>query len=251
MKFVAISDVHIKKEGDKAEILFHQFLKHPLTLSADIIFLLGDIFDLMVGGHKEYLQDFPKTFELIRSVLETEKKIYYFEGNHDFHWESLFYYLRKEWNIDSESFVYYKKPLEIDIDDRRILFAHGDEIELDNKPYQQYRKIIRSKLVDFLTNKIFSYKIVSGVGEKASKKSREINTERYADKNTLLQKKFRKIFRDEKNKRGIDHLVCGHSHCLDLYEEAGFYSNNGFFPHTKTFTSYKDGKFSHVKLEID
>ena len=44
----------------------------------------------------------------------------------------------------------------------------------------------------------------------------------------------------EKNKKGL----------MDLFESKdGIYINNGYFPHTKTFISYKEGRFAFEKLE--
>ncbi|MCR9206461.1 MAG: UDP-2,3-diacylglucosamine diphosphatase [Halobacteriovoraceae bacterium] len=250
MKFVAVSDVHIKIEGDKAERLFHQFLQHPLTTQANAIFLLGDIFDLIVGGHKEYLQAYPKTFDLLKKHLKEGKRIYQFEGNHDFHFEALLKYLKKEWELPDDSWTYHTNPMELTIDEKKFLFAHGDEIEIENPTYQRYRKFIRSGVINFLANKVVPFKIVNGIGVRASKKSRERNKKRYEvqEINPVVQDKFRRVFDIEREARNLDFLVCGHSHCKDLYEKEGWYSNNGYFPQTQTFTSYDSGKINHIKL---
>lgn len=251
MKFVAVSDVHIKVEGDKAECLFHRFLKHPLTHQAESIFLLGDIFDLIVGGHSEYLDAYPQTFELLKNHLKSGKRIYQFEGNHDFHFESLLSFLKNKWELSEDSWTYHTEPMEITIGDKKFLFAHGDEIEIENPSYQRYRKFIRSGLINFLANKVVPFKIVNGIGVWGSRKSRERNVKRYEvqEINTKVQEKFRRIFKLEKETRGLDFLVCGHSHCKDLYNDGGWYSNNGYFPQTKTFTSFDSGKIEHVYLD--
>ena len=58
MKIVAISDVHVKVPHDDADHLLCRFLTNPIVTSADYILLLGDIFDLMCGPHKAYLENF-------------------------------------------------------------------------------------------------------------------------------------------------------------------------------------------------
>lgn len=252
MDFVAVSDVHIKEEGDKAAVLFHQFLKHPLTQSSQIIFLLGDIFDLLVGSHKEYIEKFPQTFEALRELLESGKTIYQFEGNHDFHFENLISRLKEDWKIGNDSWIYQTEPKEFQFEGKRFLFAHGDEIEIENPTYQRYRNIIRSRFIKLLANKVVPFSIVNGIGVNASKKSRERNKKRYEDTavNPVVQDKFRRIFKIEKDKRGLDYLICGHSHCQDLFKDVDqtFYSNNGYFPQTQIFTSFRSGVLEQIKL---
>lgn len=54
MKYAVISDVHVKHPGDNAEKLLLTFLRNDEVRSSDAIFLIGDIFDLMVGPHSQY-----------------------------------------------------------------------------------------------------------------------------------------------------------------------------------------------------
>lgn len=54
-----------------------------LQFSSRQIFLMGDIFDFLVGSVQQSLRDNQKTLELLEQ-LSFKHKIYYFEGNHDF-----------------------------------------------------------------------------------------------------------------------------------------------------------------------
>ena len=54
MKIVAISDVHVKTPHDDADHVLCNFLTNPTVTTSDYVLLLGDIFDLMCGPHKEY-----------------------------------------------------------------------------------------------------------------------------------------------------------------------------------------------------
>ena len=124
------------------------------------------------------------------------------------------------------------------------------EIEIENLNYQIYRKIIRSLPIKFLANYVVPYRIVNNIGVNASEKSRNRNVKRYSsqENDEKIREKFRKVFRIEKEKRGFDILVCGHSHCRDFFVEDGVYSNNGYFPITKAFTCFKDGKVFQEEL---
>ena len=99
MKFSAISDVHVKTSGDPAEVLLLSFLRNEDVQSSDIIFLLGDIFDLMIGPHSQYFVRFQNFFQEIRRLLLKGKKICYVEGNHDFHIKNLY---KKFFQVNTE-----------------------------------------------------------------------------------------------------------------------------------------------------
>ena len=60
--FIAISDVHIKEQGDRAHQLMMSFFRSKEAETCDEIYLLGDIFDLMVGTHMAYFERFPEFF---------------------------------------------------------------------------------------------------------------------------------------------------------------------------------------------
>ncbi len=251
MSFVAISDVHIKDPGDNQEKLFLDFLASQPVKEASEIYLLGDIFDLLVGSHEGYLKKFGDVFESLSDEVKKGKKIIQFEGNHDFHYGKLIKLIKKKWSLPNESWVYRERPLVREYNGMKILFAHGDEIEIENPRYQKYRKLIRSKPIYFLANYIVPFEIVDRIGRSASEKSRRHNMASYSDNQAdkLIKDRFRRTYLEAKNNYNVDSLICGHSHCLDLFKtDDGVYSNNGFFPKTKTITTFKDGEISHYVL---
>lgn len=250
MNFVSVSDVHIKEPGDKPDKLFEQFLGHKATQESEAIILLGDIFDLVVGGHQEYFNKHRILFEKLVELTKSGKKIHHFEGNHDFHFENLVNFIKKKFELPQDSWTYHSKPFLLNSE--KILLAHGDEFEIENHTYQRYRRFIRSKGISFLANYVVPFKVVDGIGTNASKKSRERNDFRYSgeENQSEIKENFRKIFLRVSKEYKVNKLICGHSHCLDLFESKdGIYINNGYFPHTKTFISYKEGRFAFEKLE--
>ena len=73
MKFAAISDIHVKIAGDNAEKLLLSFLRNPEVQSSDVILLLGDIFDLMIGPHTQYFLRFQAYFDEIKLLIKNGK----------------------------------------------------------------------------------------------------------------------------------------------------------------------------------
>ena len=112
MALYLISDIHIKMDGQNLEILM-SFLSQDFN-SDDEVFLLGDIFDLLIGPHKEYKEIYDKFFEKVDKLITDGIKIHYFEGNHDFHLEKL---------LESHDVRIHKEPFVSDYFGHKILFC--------------------------------------------------------------------------------------------------------------------------------
>ncbi len=249
MQFVTISDVHIKEPGDQQEKLFMEFLRSEEVSQSEIIFLLGDIFDLVVGGHVDYLKKYESVFDELAKLCGKGKKIIHFEGNHDFHFLGLIEHIKQKYSLNEGSWIYLKEPLKKEIAGRSILFAHGDEIEIENLSYNIYKVFIRSWPIKFLANNVVPFSVVDGIGQYLSRQSRKRNNKRYSDElNEYIKEKFRRTYKKAQKDFGVTDVLCGHSHCQDFYENDGFYLNNGFFPITKTFNLFDGKAYQQVKL---
>ena len=242
-KIVAISDVHIKRPGDEADQLLNRFLIHPEVISADYILLLGDVFDLMCGSHQEYLQLFEHHFEALKRLGSFGKKIYFFEGNHDVHLQSLFSKFFKK----NEVIVSQIPVLEV-IDGKIYYFSHGDEHEIDNISYQRYIKIIRSSPLEFVANHLMPYKLLQLLGENASKLSRKKGSKSFNAES--VRERFRKGV-IENTQMETHFVIGGHSHVQDhfeLPETSAIYINNGYALKTKTFIHIEGHKAQFLSL---
>lgn len=230
MKIVAISDVHVKKPHDEADKLLLSFLNHSEVQSSDYIVFLGDIFDLMCGPHEEYAESYSHLFNLIEELHSKNKKIFFFEGNHDLHLERLF---EKVWA--KKVMTISQKPIIEEIDGKKYYFSHGDEHEVDNLSYHRYMKIVRSNPLKFVANHLMPYKVLKFIGERASKMSRKRGSRSFdAD---LVRETFRQGVKQTTEGK-FDFVLGGHSHVQDQYKipgSEGTYLNNGYALHTRTF----------------
>ncbi len=236
MIIYCVSDVHIKKERDPACLLFWRFLEE--CERADVVVLLGDIFDLLVGGHQDWKTHYPETFSRLNKLAE-EKPVYYLEGNHDFHLQYLF---------ESLSPVRHQiEDLVLKQNQYIIRFSHGDDVEIDNQAYQKYKRIIRSRFVALLANEFVPVKWIASIGARASQASakRSLRYEVNAHQQQLVRQKFRLSADDYYEKAGpFNVLICGHSHVKDCWRsKKGFlYANNGYFMAEKTFAIIENGE---------
>lgn len=83
------------------------------------IFLMGDIFDFLVGYVEQSLKDNQKTLELLEQ-LSFKHEIYYFEGNHDFLLSQISYFK----NI--HCIPLKSQPLCCQFNEKEAYLAHGD-----------------------------------------------------------------------------------------------------------------------------
>lgn len=240
MRVVAISDVHLTSQNEDLCQLFLVFLKHPLVEQSTHLLLLGDIFDVMVGNHQHYFQEYEKIFTQISQLLSKGVDIYYCEGNHDFHLGKLYTHFLDRFNPEIKSRFHLIRNGEIIVIAEKTFFVtHGDELEVDKKGHQRYRFLMNSWPMCFVANYLVPFWLVQKLGKMASSTSRELNRLQYQS-NTFreeIKQKFRQYAWRKKLKfPQLDYLLCGHSHIKDCWQQGEFiYLNNGFFPLEKTF----------------
>lgn len=241
-----ISDVHIKTPGDDPHVLFMKFLNHELVKKSDKIILLGDIFDLLVGGNQAFIKTYKDIFDKIEEYLNEGKEIYYLEGNHDFHLERFFKNLYQH-----NTFFFSKKMMKIRDDGIEILICHGDDIEIENPSYERYSKIIKSYPIKVLAERILPFSLTELIGSWASSRSRKKNIEKYESKTDEIRTKFRKSSEIVYKESHAKMIISGHSHVKDVYtSENGFiYLNNGYFPKEKTYLFIDNGSHRFINLD--
>lgn len=242
MKIVAISDVHVKIPHDDADHLLCHFLTHPTVTSADYIVLLGDIFDLMCGPHKEYLEQFPHIFNLLDSLHKQGKKVFFFEGNHDVHLQKLF---KLRW--PNNEVVISQIPIVEMIDGKSYYFSHGDEHEIENHSYQRYKAFILSAPLRFVANYIMPFSLLNFLGNRASKMSRKRGSKTYNE--DLIKQNFR----DGVVKTTLGNynfILGGHSHVKDNFSlnDNSTYLNNGYALKSKSFLLIDQHQVSFPEL---
>ncbi len=109
---------------------------------ADILFLLGDLFDFWF----EYKTVVPKGFVRVLGKLAELKdagiEIHFFVGNHDLWMRD---YFKNELGIP----VYYK-PKEFNINGKIFLIGHGDGLGPGDSNYKRMKKVFTNKVCQWL-----------------------------------------------------------------------------------------------------
>lgn len=241
-----ISDVHIHRPNDEAANLFMEFLDRCVSEKANRVFLLGDIFDVLVGPYLEYEEKYRSIFKKLKLLLDDGLEIYYFEGNHDFHLGRFFENLKEE-DPRRTAIRYVKGELHIKTAqglDAHI--SHGDDMEIENVSYKIYKKVVNNRFVELLLEQILSFKFMEKLGRKASADSRKRNQKLYSKnvQENTTRKKFRRSAEILSELINVDVIIAGHSHCKDDYQLSNGtrYMNNGYALESQTYIcSDEDG----------
>jgi len=129
-----VADVHYHPK------LREEFVSFLERLEAPQLFLMGDIFDLLVGGVEATIRQNAPLIQALNQWCK-EKECYYLEGNHDFLLSGIFPNIRV---VDR-----FAQPLLVHAGSKQVALAHGD-IHIDGL-YRRYIEVLQSpKLITFL-----------------------------------------------------------------------------------------------------
>jgi len=250
MKFCTLSDLHCLPDRLDLQEVLKNFLRNPIVQDCQAIFFLGDIFDVMVGDHNEYLNIYSFFFKELEILAKRGVAIHYFEGNHDFHIKKLFKNFSKK--IGVKNITVHSDHLLKVIDGKKIYFSHGDDIEIGKLKYKSYKLFIKSLPLNFVADYCVPYEVLDFMGNFASQNSKKRNHIRYSDPEFCEE--VRSIFRCSASrawkKHHFDYLICGHAHIADIWKSPdGFtYANAGACFLVNQFIVYEKGKIEIVKF---
>ncbi len=110
---VFIADAHYHEERDALLFLLQDFLKTPPPQ----LFLMGDIFDFLIGIFPYLMEKNRPLIDVIEALGE-KTEVYFFEGNHDFLLDG---------KIKNITYVpLAKQPMLFELNGKRVALSHGD-----------------------------------------------------------------------------------------------------------------------------
>ncbi len=203
-----LSDIHLKTAEERNGQILLRFLRslRQTDPANTHLFLLGDIFDLWVGGHKYFADKFHPLIEALHDLRKAGARITYIEGNHDVHVESFF-----QKKLGVEVFVEAQYYL---IDGVQVRVEHGDLINLNDEKYLKYRSLIRNPYIKPLGN-IIPGRVWDHIGNKASKQSRERSAHYRSSNEAALVEMIRGHIARAYKEKPFDLIISGHMHVFD------------------------------------
>jgi UDP-2,3-diacylglucosamine hydrolase len=201
MRTVLLGDAHLTPAKPEVHRRVVRFLRH---LEADRLFILGDLFDFLVGLADTPRGDNAEVLDALLSVARRGVRVTYLEGNHDFHLAPLLAPDVEIWPGPGDARL---GPLEVHL-------AHGDEIQRRDLGYALLRPAIRTDLFAAAV-KLVGPHVVHTLGRRTAQTSRDLRAGRSRD---WRAEKLRYVKRQVS--RGADLVVLGHSHQL-FHEPVG------------------------------
>lgn len=214
---------------------------------AEVIFLLGDLFDFWFEYKSVVPKGFTRTLGKLAELSDSGIRVYYFVGNHDLWMKG---YFEEELQIDV-----FHAPREFLIQDKVFLIGHGDGLGPGDKGFKRMKKVFTNPVAQWFFRWIHPDWGVR-VAQYFSVKNKLISGKEDIkflgeDQEWLVQYAKRKL-----HQKNYDYFVFGHRHLpLDIklegkaqYVNLGdwitYYTFAVFDGKTLKLNSYKSGSFS-------
>ena len=199
-----VSDIHLENMQERNGQILLRFL-HSLANEEKVpdLYLLGDIFDFWLSGHKVFVKKFEPLWEPLQKLKAKGARLVYFEGNHDLH-------LHPFWG-KKLGFELYDDARYMKIGDYEVRLEHGDLMNPNDHAYLKWRAFTRNPrnapLAHYLPGFFWDW-----IGEKMSAKSRA-RSRQYRNRNEEPIKEMIRVHAQKAfQEKPFDILISGHMH---------------------------------------
>ena len=186
---IFVADSHYPHHGDEFLELLYKITKKQLEIPQ--LFLMGDNFDLLVGGLEQSYVNNAEAINLLDSISKNIQ-IYYFEGNHDFRLKKIFKNIR--------IFSRGEQPQYMELSGKTIGLSHGDKFVVG---------IGHNVLSTILRNSLFLWLVSFFEKSIISKKIEQLKIKNICREIENFEQKARDILAEHED---VDLIVEGHYH---------------------------------------
>lgn len=205
---------------------------------AEVIFLLGDLFDFWFEYKKVVPKGFVRTLGKLAELRDSGIQIYFFVGNHDL-WMGD--YFETELNIPV-----YHNPKAFTFNEKHFFIGHGDGKGPDDKGYKRMKKVFTSPFFQWLFRWLHPDIGVS-IAQHLSVKNKLISGD--DDKHFLGEEKewLAQYSKRKLEKEHYDYFIFGHRH-LPMEIKVG--DNSMYYNLGDWINHYTYGVFDGEKFEL-
>lgn len=228
--YVFVSDVHLNEPQSKRYGAFLRLLDDiKNTDELTDFFMVGDIFEMWLDDRGFFVNKHKDVIDKIRDIAKT-KNVHYFEGNHDFQLGSLW---------PDIGVKVYPDEHEFNIRGRKVLVAHGDLLNKDDKNYLRLRWLLRTPLFKIIIRFLPTFLLVKLGALLSTTEQKEAPT---TEQKEEFLKSWKKWTSDLYLEKEYDVFICGHYHVnADVtFKETGARAVN--------LGTWLDGDFSVFEL---
>ncbi len=125
---------------EKSKIREQKFVNwlDSIKNDAEVIFLLGDLFDFWFEYKKVVPKGFVRVLGKLAELRDNGIQIHFFVGNHDLWMQD---YFETELNIPT-----YHSPKEFTFNNKTFLIGHGDGLGPEDKGYKRMKKVFTNPI---------------------------------------------------------------------------------------------------------
>ncbi|CAN5454190.1 UDP-2,3-diacylglucosamine diphosphatase [soil metagenome] len=203
-----VSDIHITGPEDVRLARFEAFLRARLGDGTTHVFLVGDIFDLWVGGDSFFSNRYAGVIAAVRDLRAKSIDVLYFEGNHDLH-------LAKIWSEQLGCRV-FTEPRYFDLGSYRVRVEHGDQMNPADTGYLILRAALRTSVMEWLSDALpgrFVQKIGNGMSRSSRKwTSSSLKARNEAAIREMIHSHAKRVYKSDE---AFDFIFSGHVHVRD------------------------------------
>ncbi len=195
-RHIFVSDTHVHPGLPGGSHSFLDFLKGPCR-NADVVWLLGDIFDYWTGPKHLSGSDYPQLLDALRELTAFGVRVEFIHGNRDYLVGRPFEKMTGV-NVLGSSHT-------ITLGGRQVYLAHGDFIYNRNPKYTAYRHVMNFPLLRHAVSSI-PVSLSGWLARRFQTVSRKTTPIVNWSGKEILEE-VRPLFL-----RGIDTVICGHIH---------------------------------------
>jgi len=197
MKFIFISDLHLKPESVDKNKLFYSMLA-TWRNEIDALYILGDFFDYWVGDDdtNDFINEMKENLRRFTKITP----IYFKGGNHDFAVGKKF--------AQQTGISLIKDLSVINIGKFNILLSHGDTFCTLDLGYQKMKRILQNPILMFVLLRLLPLKLRYKIKEKLEHKSGEQTNSKPPETYEVVDTTIAEFA----NARNANTVIHGHTH---------------------------------------
>lgn len=206
-----VSDLHLTPGNEAVTGRFADFLAATAQARADALFILGDLFEYWIGD-----DDLADSFNariagLLRQLADSGTRLFFIAGNRDF--------LLGDGFARATGMQRLGDVEKVGVGETAILLMHGDTLCIDDLPYQEFRRQVRSSAWQdaFLARPLAERRIEVAALRQRSREAMQAKSAQIMDVNPAA-------VRTALETSGCTQLIHGHTHrpgCEHLTLSAG------------------------------
>lgn len=201
-RIIFFSDTHLNISEPSKTYRVISFLHKQAPKT--VFYILGDFFDLWIGPKHLELGDYREIIAELKSLTAKGYQINFIPGNRDFQ-------LGAEITAAAGVNV-LPEIVNLTFDGNKVLLTHGDIFCTEDKSYQAYRRVSRSKIVKSLYQSM-PQTLGLKLGRGVRNYSKEVVPKKGAAGRNLIESVLMRYF-----KQGSDTIICGHVHKSQIRE---------------------------------